>query len=169
MARTEKYFIGPKLLSDIRRVVGRVDDEPISSTISRIPTRLQDVPRGSGGTPIRACTFTGSWNINQVKTVTFQGVTTTPNTVVATNQLFTIGDACTSQVAYIGKVKSTEPSGATADWHLLNVQHHETAVMVSVTLTTAALEFTRRLVWTPYPGETSTLSIALSTDTSCSS
>jgi hypothetical protein len=124
---------------------------------------------GGGGKVFRVCTFTGSWNINETKTLTFQGVTTTPNTVVATNQLFTIGDACTSQVAYIGKVKSTEPSGAVADWHLLNVQHHETAVVVNVTLTTAALEFTRRLVWTPYPGETSTLSIALITDTACSS
>lgn len=122
-----------------------------------------------GGRTIRVCTFTGSWTINQVKTVTFQGVTTTPNTVFATNQLFTIGDACTSQVAYISKVRSPEPVGATARWHLLNVQHHETAVVVSVTLTTAALEFTRRLMWIPYPGETATLSIPLSTDTTCSS
>jgi hypothetical protein len=116
---------------------------------------------------LRVCTFIGSWDINSLKTLTIQGVTTTPNTVVATNQLFTIGDACTSQVAYIGKVKSTEPAGAAADWHLLNVQHHETAVVVSVTLTTAALEFTRRLVWTPYPGETATFSIPISTDTAC--
>ena len=130
--------------------------------------RFASVPDPGGGKVLRVCTFTGSWNINQVKTVTFQGVTTTPNTVVATNQLFTIGDACTSQVAYIGKVKSTEPAGATAAWHLLNVQHHETALIVSVTLTTAALEFARRLVWTPYPGETATFSIPLSTDTACS-
>jgi hypothetical protein len=132
---------------------------------------LPTAPRfGSGGGKVfRVCTFTGAWNINETKTLTFQGVTTTPNTVVATNQLFTIGDACTSQVAYIGKVKSTEPSGAVADWHLLNVQHHETAVMVNVTLTTAALEFTRRLMWVPYPGETATLSIPLTTDTACSS
>ena len=122
-----------------------------------------------GGKVFRVCTFTGSWTINTLKMLTFQGVTNTPNTVVATNQLFTIGDACTDQVAYIGKVSSSEPSGAAAAWHLLNVQHHETAVIVSVTLTTAALEFTRRLMWVPYPGETATLSIPLSTDTACSS
>ena len=133
------------------------------------PLRFASVPDPGGGKVLRVCTFTGSWNINQVKTVTFQGVTNTPNTVVATNQLFTIGDACTSQVAYIGKVNSSGPAGATASWHLLNVQHHETAVIVSVTLTTAALEFTRRLMWIPYPGETATLSIPLSTDTVCSS
>ena len=132
-------------------------------------SRVLDAGSGGGGNPILVCTFTGSWNINSLKTLTFQGVTTTPNTVVATNQLFTIGDACTSQVAYIGKVKSTGPSGATAAWHLLNVQHHETAVIVNVTLTTAAIEFTRRLMWVPYPGETATLSIPLTTDTACSS
>jgi hypothetical protein len=109
----------------------------------------------------RVCTFTGSWPINSPKVLTFQNVTTTPNTVSSRNQLFTIGDACETQVAYIGKIGT--------DWHLLNVQHHETAVFVNVTLTTAALEFTRHLVWIPYPGQTSTLSIPLTTETACSS
>jgi hypothetical protein len=52
----------------------------------------------------------------------------------------TIGDACEEQVCYIGKVSSPKPTGATAGWHLLNVQHHPTAIIVSVTLTTAAPE-----------------------------
>ena len=116
---------------------------------------------GEGAKAIRICTFDGAWGINSSKTVTFENVTTTPNTVSAVNRLFTIGDACEPQVAYIGKIQS--------DWHLLNVQHHETAVIVNVTLTTAALEFARRRVWVPYPGETATLSIPIVTDTSCSS
>jgi hypothetical protein len=132
------------------------------------PLTFRKVGAEGGGKAFRVCTFTGSWNINSRKTLTFQGVTTTPNTIVATNQLFTIGDACEEQVCYIGKVSSSEPAAATAAWHLLNVQHHETAVIVNVTLTTAALEFTRRLMWVPYPGETATLSIPLVTDTSCS-
>ena len=33
----------------------------------------------------RICTFTGSWNIDTSKPVTFRNVTTTPNTVVAVN------------------------------------------------------------------------------------
>jgi hypothetical protein len=33
----------------------------------------------------RVCTFTGAWAINATKTVTFRGVTTTPNTVSAIN------------------------------------------------------------------------------------
>jgi hypothetical protein len=155
------YLIGPDLLGKIRRVTDTVDGMPTSTGVTRIPTRLQDLPRGGGGAAIRVCTFDGAWPINSSKTVTFENVTTTPNTVSAVNRLFTIGDACEPQVAYIGKIQS--------DWHLLNVQHHETAVITQVTLTTAALEFTRRLMWVPYPGETATLSIPLTTDTSCSS
>lgn len=168
----QKYFIGPSLLSDIRRTITRVDAIVPSTSGAAQPVRLQELQRpatSKGSSQIRAVTFEGSWNIDSLKEVTFQGVTSTPNTVMATNQLFTIGDACTQQVAYIGKVSSLGPAGATAEWHLLNVQHHETALMVSVTLTTAALEFTRIRAWVPYPGETSTLSIQLSTDTSCSS
>lgn len=42
------------------------------------------------GTPgsrrvFRVCTFTGAWSINASKTVTFKGVTTTPNTVSVVN------------------------------------------------------------------------------------
>jgi hypothetical protein len=159
---------GPVLTDRIISVVKRVDSTPYQNGTSRIPTRFEEMPAASSGKQIRACTFTGSWTINETKTLTFQGVTSTPNTVVATNQLFTIGDACDEQVAYIGKVSSLEPAGATADWHLLNVQHHETAVFVSVTMTTAAIEFTRILTWIPYPGETATLSLPISTETACS-
>jgi len=49
MPRTEKYFIGPNLLGDIRRVVERVSAEPYGSEVTRIPTRLQDMRRGGGG------------------------------------------------------------------------------------------------------------------------
>jgi hypothetical protein len=127
------------------------------------PLRFRRVDSGGrgGGSAFRVCTFSGSWGINSSKTVTFENVTTTPNTVSAVNRLFTIGDACETQVAYIGKIQS--------DWHLLNVQHHETAVITQVTLTTAALEFTRKLAWVPYPGDSTPISIPLSTDTACSS
>jgi hypothetical protein len=36
----------------------------------------------------RVCTFTGAWSINAEKTVTFRGVTATPNTVAAVNLFF---------------------------------------------------------------------------------
>ena len=82
MARTEKYFIGPDLLGDIRRVVGRVDGEPIRPAVTRIPTRLQDVPRGSAA-PLQRGTFTHAvWAVGSTMQVTIQGGT---NTISVTN------------------------------------------------------------------------------------
>ena len=50
MPRTEKYFIGPQLLGDIRQTVNRVAGMPQGSRIGKIPTRLQEMrPPGSGG------------------------------------------------------------------------------------------------------------------------
>lgn len=40
----------------------------------------------------RICTFTGAWGIDTAKTVTFRNVTTTPNTLRATNLFFDIPD-----------------------------------------------------------------------------
>lgn len=40
---------------------------------------------GGGGKQFRVCTFTGSWNKNSLKTVTFKYQTNTPNTCVANN------------------------------------------------------------------------------------
>jgi hypothetical protein len=40
---------------------------------------------GVAGKTFRVCTYTGAWSKNTDKTVTFRGITTTPNTVSATN------------------------------------------------------------------------------------
>lgn len=48
---------------------------------------------GSGGKVFRICTFTGSWDIDTLKTVTFRNVTTTPNTVAAVNLFATLNVA----------------------------------------------------------------------------
>ena len=42
-------------------------------------------PRDGISKFIRVCTFTGAWNINDSKTVTFKYQSVTPNTVAATN------------------------------------------------------------------------------------
>jgi hypothetical protein len=56
------FLIGPDLLGKIRRVTDTVDGMPTSTGITRIPTRLQDLPRG-GGAAIRLAywTATASW------------------------------------------------------------------------------------------------------------
>jgi hypothetical protein len=79
------FLIGPDLLGKIRRVTDTVDGMPTSTGITRIPTRLQDVPRGEGGKVFRICTFTGAWTKGGSKTATFKYQTATPNTVTAIN------------------------------------------------------------------------------------
>lgn len=47
--------------------------------------RYGRVAESGGGVGLKLCTFTGSWDINSSKTLTFKNQTATPNTVVATN------------------------------------------------------------------------------------
>jgi hypothetical protein len=75
-------FIGDSLLSDIRETISTVRNMPGGESILRIPTRFD----GRIQSPVfRICTFTGAWAKTSDKTVTFRGVTSTPNTVSATN------------------------------------------------------------------------------------
>jgi hypothetical protein len=83
MAGIQKYFIGPQLLGDIRRVVGRVDADPIGSEVTRIPTRLQDMPRGGGGNSLRFVSWTQTWDATATATFTFKGGTQTATAVNA--------------------------------------------------------------------------------------
>ena len=84
MPRTEKYFVGPKLLGDIRDTITRVAGFADETSGAHIKSVHQDLQR-PGGSRIRMCTFTGSWTKNAAKTVTLRGVTTTPNTLVVVN------------------------------------------------------------------------------------
>ena len=112
MSRTEKYFIGPQLLGDIRRVVGRVDADPIGSEVTRIPTRLQDMSRPPGSGAFRLATFTGTWSIDTTHVVTFLNGATA--TATAVNHYFgvkaSVGTACKVGLASEGNT-----------WHLVFV------------------------------------------------
>jgi hypothetical protein len=104
MPRTEKYFIGPGLLSDIRQTITRVAGMPDKTKGAAFRVGNTEMPqRRGGGGGFRICTFTGAWNINAAKTVTFKGVTTTPNTVAATNLFAGIGTASGSRNCAIAK------------------------------------------------------------------
>jgi hypothetical protein len=66
--------------------------------------RRVDSGGGGGGRAFRICTFTGNWAIDTLKTVTFRGVTATPNAVVAVNLFANIsGITATSVPCAIGK------------------------------------------------------------------
>jgi hypothetical protein len=77
-------LLGPQLYDKIKATIARVDGTPVGGIASQIPTDLSGDVAFSPKV-FRVCTFTGSWAINSAKTVTFRGVTSTPNTVSATN------------------------------------------------------------------------------------
>jgi len=85
--------------------------------------------------PFRVCTFTGAWAINTAKVVTFRNVTTTPNTVSATNVFLALPD------------RGSQPCGIAKDgtaWYLIAwaPATAQTTVLTSVSLGTAGLSFT---------------------------
>ena len=83
----EGFLLGPNLLSQIRRTIERVDGEPIGLGFRRTQVILEgEEPRSAK--VFRICTFTGSWAINETKTVNFKYVPGATNTVNVTNLFF---------------------------------------------------------------------------------
>jgi hypothetical protein len=105
--------------------------------VSRIPT----IASSDGPTYVpkvfRVCTATGAWPINSSKTVTFYGVTSTPNTVSATNLIYDLPSQ--------GELPCGIAKDGTA-WYLIAVKHTTAEVITGATLGTAGLVFTRARV-----------------------
>ena len=119
---------------------------------------------GGGGGAIRLCTFTGQWLIQDTKNVRFASDTNATASVI--NLLFSVGDSCTAQNAYVSLVTDPDqPAGV--KYHLINVEHFETPIVTNISLGTASIDFTKKLVWLPYPGVTASQFINISTATSC--
>jgi hypothetical protein len=103
------------------------------------PLTSRAVLGGPRPKPFRVCTFTGAWAIDTAKTVTFRNVTSTPNTVSATNIFLALPD------------RGSQPCGIAKDgtaWHLIAwvpvTQATATAsILTGVSLSTAGLEFTQ--------------------------
>jgi hypothetical protein len=84
MPRSEKYFIGPQLLGDIRRVVGRVEAEPYRVNGVTQDVRLQDMPRPGGGGGLTLGKVTAAWNKNSLQSVIiYSGGTALAETVAS--------------------------------------------------------------------------------------
>jgi hypothetical protein len=122
------FLIGENLLGQIKDTVKRVQGEPMVGNISRIETRFEGGPPAAGGKTFRICTFTGAWSLNGTKTVTFRGVTTTPNTVSAMNLFFPVTNTAT------GDRSCAIAKDGTA-WHLVGVQVSTAAVTVVTNIT----------------------------------
>lgn len=87
------YLIGPDFLGRIRRTVDAAEAAPMRLQTGKIPVRLEGEGDDTAPKAFRICTFTGAWNKNSAKTVTFKYQTATPNTVNATNLFAQIATA----------------------------------------------------------------------------
>jgi len=90
MAEPGKYLIGESLREKLKSTISKVDSLAFGGPVSRIPTVLED--GGSSFSPkiFRVCTSAGSWPIDTSKSVTYYGVTSTPNTASVLNKLVSL-------------------------------------------------------------------------------
>jgi hypothetical protein len=95
------------------------------------PLTSRAVLDGAKPKPFKVCTFTGAWAINTAKTVTFRNVTTTPNTVSATNLVCGLSPtgSCDATIAkdgtawYLVQPNLTQQPGYSASGtHVLTIQ-----------------------------------------------
>lgn len=106
MAKQERYFIGPSLLSDIRDTITRVDAIAPKTSGAAQPVRLQELQRPAS--PLRIGTFTGSWHTGTWKTVTLTGTTQTAEVYNWCNtSIGADNDTCCEQIVVFGKAGGT--------------------------------------------------------------
>ena len=116
------YVLGEQYKQRVDNVLSIVEGTPSQGNRTRIETRFETLQQPASQKTFRVCTFTGAWSINASKTVTFRGVTSTPNTVSAINLFYDL------------------PSSGTSDCAIAKT------VITGATLTTAGLQFTRAVV-----------------------
>ena len=100
--------------SRIARVVREVEGGSRDSTgpANERPWAAMSLP----ASVFRVCTFTGSWNKNTQRVVTFINVTTTPNTAAATNLFVDLASCSTTGTATTTKCAIAR-DGAT--WYVI--------------------------------------------------
>jgi hypothetical protein len=156
MADNGKYLIGESLREKLKSTIAKVDSLAPGGPASRIPTVHQAAPHAPK--IFRVCTFTGSWAINTAKVVTFRGVTTTPNTVSATNLFCGLSPTASCDVTvakdgtawYLVAPNLTQQPGYSSsgtqvltvvDGSLKWTQPQTTSVLTSVSLDSSGLKF----------------------------
>ena len=83
MPRTEKYFLGPGLLSDIRQALLRVDAIAPSTSGAVTDVLLDRLPERGRAAPLRYVEWTAEWPATMTATFTFLGSTQTATAVNA--------------------------------------------------------------------------------------
>jgi hypothetical protein len=155
--KTERYFVGPKLLGDMRDTISRVQGSAYRVNGGSLPGRPESINEGEGGgggARFRMATFTGSWAINASKVVTFSNQTNTPNTVSVKNELISLPSAGTRKCAIAREA---------SDWYLVNWQWDVVSAATSATLTATSLRFDAVAVGALSTTTSSSFSVAVAT------
>jgi hypothetical protein len=79
MSRQERYFIGPNLLTDIRRVVGRVDGIAYNESGPVQGVAHQSLHQPDSSSRLRIGKTTATWNKGTLATITLWETGTPPN------------------------------------------------------------------------------------------
>lgn len=150
------YVLSEPYKQRVDNAIRVVEGIPAGTPVSKIATRFETLPRPGGEKTFRICTFTGSWSINATKTVTFKGVTSTPNTVSASNVFVSLPN------------RGTQDCGIAKDgtaWHLVAwAPVTATAtVITNVSLGTAGLRFDTMQVLVTETVSTSAINISTTT------
>lgn len=102
------------------------------------PLRARMIAEARKPKAFRVCTFTGSWEINAEKTVTFKYQTTTPNTASALNLFFPVRNTATSArdcaIAKEGTAWYLIDAGLRTATAIFATSTQRTAVLTDVTL-----------------------------------
>lgn len=127
-ARTERVTFTKPAAERIAKVVRTVEGGDRDTGPLSFGARVG----GVSGKVFRICTYTGAWSIGDSKVVTFKNVTTTPNTVSATNLFFPVTNtAAGNRDCAIAK------DGAA--WYLIDVRAAVTATSVVTDITLSAV------------------------------
>jgi hypothetical protein len=98
-ARTERVTFTKPAAERIAKVVRTVEGGDRDAGPLTFGSRLGGVNQKV----FRVCTFTGAWSIGSSKTVTFRGVTSTPNTAVAVNVFVSLTAAASARNCAIAR------------------------------------------------------------------
>lgn len=131
MAEPGKYLIGESLREKLKSTIAKVESIPFGGPVSRIPTIIEGDGGGAIPKVFRVCTAAGAWPEGSPKSVTYYGVTSTPNTVSVINKLVSLpapASTNTSRIVNIAKDGT--------QWYLVSFQmSSKTAIMATNTQT----------------------------------
>jgi hypothetical protein len=111
-----RYFIGPALLGDIRRVVGRSDETPRSAGVQAPPSRSVDV-LATHGPEFRIAESSEAWSKGSTAELSWTVGSGVTATMVASNPFRTLTEAGTCAVARQGN-----------EWYLVEGENNDDAV-----------------------------------------